>query len=49
MKVTCPVCNGKGRVPIHYNGDMAYYNPYTGESFPHEPCPACSGTGLQNT
>ncbi len=47
IKITCPVCKGKGRVPIKYSGAMAFYNPVTGDSFPHETCPACKGTGIQ--
>lgn len=48
VKITCPVCGGKGRVPIHHEGAMAYYNPQTGENWPHKPCPGCGGTGMQN-
>jgi len=29
VKITCPVCGGRGRVPdLSYVGPMAYYNPY---------------------
>ena len=47
VKVTCPVCGGKGRVPIKFAGPMSYYNPRTGDRFPHEPCSACGGSGIQ--
>jgi len=47
VKITCPVCGGKGRIPIKFSGPMCYYNPITGDSFPHKTCPACHGTGLQ--
>jgi len=48
VKITCPVCNGRGRVPDRsYVGLMAYYDPSTGERGPHVTCPACGGTGLQ--
>ena len=49
MKVTCPVCGGKGRVPIHYEGVMCYYNPQTGENWPHETCPGCNGARVQES
>lgn len=48
MKITCPVCGGTGRIPdMSYSGPMAYYNPMTGDSWPHKTCPACGGTGIQ--
>jgi len=47
VKVRCLFCNGKGRVPIVFDGPMSYYNPHTGESFPHETCPACGGKRYQ--
>jgi len=47
VKIICPVCKGKGRIPIDFSGPMAYYNPITGDSFPHKICPACGGTGIQ--
>jgi DnaJ-class molecular chaperone len=47
VKISCPVCNGKGRVPISFDGPMIYYNPHTGESWPHKICPGCGGSGIQ--
>jgi len=46
-KIICPVCGGKGRIPIEYSGAMGYTDPVTGDSFPHKTCPACHGTGIQ--
>lgn len=47
VKIRCPVCGGRGRVPIHFEGPMAYYNPETGESYPTEVCPGCNGSKVQ--
>jgi len=47
VKITCPVCRGYGRIPEKTKVPMSYYNPETGESFPHVTCPACNGTGIQ--
>ena len=48
MKVTCPVCGGRGVVPIYYEGNMAYLGP-NGESWPMETCPGCYGRRVQET
>jgi DnaJ-class molecular chaperone len=41
----CPKCNGKGKIPIDFSGPMYYYNPNTGESWPHKKCDICDGKG----
>jgi hypothetical protein len=46
MLIRCPTCHGKGRVPdMSHTGSMCYCDPYTGESWPHEWCQSCAGSG----
>lgn len=48
MKVICPTCNGRGRIPdpkIGYGVPMCYYDPNTGDSFPHVACQSCGTSG----
>jgi hypothetical protein len=45
-KQICPKCSGSGRIPINFSGIMAYYNPETGESWPHKICDVCEGRGI---
>ena len=46
MLIRCPTCGGKGRVPsARFSGPMMYYNPITGDSWPHETCQSCAGSG----
>ena len=48
MRIPCPTCHRKGRVPKIFDGPMSYYNPHTGESWPHETCQTCMGSGWVN-
>lgn len=43
MNVLCPTCGGKGSIPDpKLQGQaMCYYNPHTGDSFPHVTCQTC--------
>lgn len=47
MKILCPTCGGKGSIPdpALMGQPMCYYNPYTGDSFPHVICQTCMGSG----
>jgi hypothetical protein len=48
VRIPCPTCHRKGRVPKIFDGPMSYYNPHTGESWPHETCQTCMGSGWVN-
>ena len=39
----CPVCKGKGTKNMP--GTWFYYNPFTGDKAPQEPCNGCQGKG----
>lgn len=49
MRVPCPTCNRLGRVPKAYPAGtaMSYCGP-NGESWPHETCQSCMGSGWVN-
>ena len=49
MRVPCPMCKRLGRVPKAYPDGtvMAYCGP-NGESWPHETCQTCMGSGWVN-
>ena len=44
MTIPCPTCEGKGTVPIQFEGSMCYCGT-NGESVPQEPCRSCGGSG----
>lgn len=49
MKIPCPICKGRGKIPsLDFLGPMYYYNPYYQESWPYKICPICHGTGIQD-
>lgn len=46
-EIPCPTCKMKGRIPDpkYFGKPVAYYNPITGDSFPHISCRTCKGAG----
>ena len=47
MRIPCPTCHRKGRVPIIHDGPMCYSG-RNGENWPHETCQTCMGSGWVN-
>ena len=45
MLIRCSTCGGKGSVPLAHDGPMCYYNPHTGDNWPHVICQSCGGSG----
>lgn len=50
MRIPCPTCDRLGRVPKRFGAGVAmgYYNPSTGDTWPHEICQTCMGSGWVN-